>query len=86
MHASFLRRSNNKQGDSNVPKRGHKLKHEIGINFPKDYYYPEVFFRTKPSIVKSPWERMDRGFYLKSLVQTPLRRIKRRLVWGGVGY
>jgi len=84
LHASFLRRS--RASNHQVPKRARKLKHEIGIPFPRDFYYPEVFFRERPEIVKPVWEKMDRGFFFRALFETPLKKIKRRVWRGSVGY
>jgi glycosyltransferase involved in cell wall biosynthesis len=86
LHATFLRRAGNNFDDQNVYKRPQKLKHELGIPFPKDFYYPEVFFRDKPSIVKDVWGSMDTEFYLRSLIETPLRKVKRRILPAKVGY
>jgi glycosyltransferase involved in cell wall biosynthesis len=49
LHATHLQRAGNGK-DSDVIKRKMKLKHEMGIPFPKDFYYPEVFFRDRPEI------------------------------------
>lgn len=86
LHFTNLRRSGSRANDLKVPKRGFKLKHEIGHTFPLDYYYPEVFFRPKPDFVPVPWVRMDPKFYRRSLIETPLRKIKRRLTEGKSGY
>jgi len=86
LHASFLRRAGTRAADAEVPKRQRKLKHEIGIEFPRDYFYPEVFFRERPKFVEGPWERMDLPFYLRSLVETPLRKFKRRVLPVREGY
>ena len=86
LHASFLQRSGSKAQDISVPKRAHKLKYELGISFPNDFFYPEVFFKERPNIVASPWERMDNRYFLKALIQTPLRKLKRRLIHGKTGY
>lgn len=86
LHASFLQRAGEVKADSLVPKRAKKLKHELGHNFPKDYFYPEVFFREKPKMVLSPWEVMSTSFYLRSMVETPLRKVKRRVWRAKVGY
>ncbi len=83
LHASFLNRSTSLD---EVYKRNHKLKHEIGINFPLNYYYPEVFFRSRPNIVPNVWENMDSGFWLQSFFETPLRKMKRRYLPKKVGY
>lgn len=86
MHFSHLPRAGSSQDEKKVIKRPQKLKFELGEDFPKDYYYPEVLFRQKPDIVASPWERMDTEFYLKAAVLTPFRKIKRRIWQGKVGY
>ncbi len=71
LHASFLPRS----------LRGNKkIKYEIGEEFPKDFYYPEAFFRSRPEIVPSPWQPMTGRYKLNALWQTPLKKIKRRLI------
>ena len=86
LHFSFVQRAGERQKDLSVIKRKQKLKHEIGISFPKDFYYPEVFFRQRPQIVPSPWVKMNTPFFAKALLETPLRKIKRRVFRGGVGY
>lgn len=86
LHTTFLSRGGKRLNDLEVAKRAKKLKYEIGKEFPLDFYYPEVFFRTKPEIVKSPWETMDFKFKFISYLETPLRKIKRRIWWGRAGY
>lgn len=86
IHVTHLPRAGSKSEDGSVMKRAMKLKHEIGIPFAKDFYYPEVFFRERPEIVPSPWQRMSFSFALLSFFQTPLRKIKRRLFKGKTGY
>lgn len=71
LHASFLKRSS---------KDVKKIKYEIGENFPKDFYYPEVFFRERPAIVPSPWKTMNGSYKFKALLETPLKKIKRRII------
>ncbi|MCX6706173.1 MAG: glycosyltransferase [Candidatus Woesebacteria bacterium] len=71
LHASFLKRSS---------KDVRKVKHEIGKSFSKDFYYPEVFFEERPSIVPSPWKTMSGGYRLRALLETPLKKIKRRII------
>jgi len=85
-HTTFLRRAGDRVGDKVVPKRAKKLKHELGISFPKDYFYPEVFFRKKLSLVPSPWETMSPLFYFRALVETPIKKIKRRILPAKIGY
>jgi glycosyltransferase involved in cell wall biosynthesis len=86
MHFTHMVRSSSLEKDLNVPKRKIKHKTEIGERFPLDFHYPEVFFKPKPKIVFSPWDKMEKNYYLKALVQTPLRKIKRRVIHGKVGY
>jgi glycosyltransferase involved in cell wall biosynthesis len=85
LHTSFLQRSGEEK-DKDVIKRNKKRKHEIGISFPKDYFYPEVFFRQKPEFVESPWNIMKTSFRTRSFFETPLRKIKRKIWWGKPGY
>lgn len=86
IHATFLQRSVNLELEKNVPKRARKLKYELGDSFPSDFYYPEVFFKSRPTFVLPPWRKMDKGYLAKAMIQTPLRKIKRRLIHGKVGY
>ena len=86
LHFSLLPRAGERSEDEKVIKRAQKLKHELGARFPKDYYYPEVFFRPRPDSVPSPWKRMDTKFLIRSAIETPPRKIKRRIWPGGVGY
>jgi len=71
LHASFLKRSS---------KDTKKIKYEIGESFPKDFYYPEVFFRGRPAIVPSPWKTMGGSYKFRAFIETPLKKIKRRLI------
>jgi len=86
LHATFLQRADTPQEDNLVPKRQKKRKHELGHRFPLDYYYPESFFRPRPDIVKSVWEPMDRNFYWRAKLETPFRKMKRRIFPSRIGY
>lgn len=86
LHFTHLPRSSTLELDKKVPKRAMKLKYELGIPFPKDFYYPEVFFKPKPDIVPSPWQKMDLGYIFKASLLTLPRKMKRRLIKGGSGY
>lgn len=86
MHATFLERARDVQASEQVPKRAKKQKYEIGIPFPADYFYPEVFFQPKPDIIPSPWRKMSKSFYTRAFFETPLRKIKRRIYPRKVGY
>src|SRR5260221_9474367 len=70
LHASFLQRTSKENG---------KIKYEIGEEFPKDFYYPEVFFRNRPEIVPFAFNTMDSNFKLNAFWQTPLKKFKRRI-------
>jgi len=86
MHFTNMPRSITRTTDLKVPKRAFKFKKELGKEFPLDYYYPEVFFRPRPTIVPSPWLRMNRQYYLQAAIETPLKKIKRKLFYGKSGY
>ena len=86
LHFSLLERSMSREDDVKVIKRARKFKYELGNSFPKDFYYPEVFFRPRPKIAPSPWIRMDTKFFMRAAFETPLRKIKRRVWQGKVGY
>jgi glycosyltransferase involved in cell wall biosynthesis len=86
LHFTHVTRSFSKAQDFLVPKRAIKLKHEIGKSFPLDFYYPEAFFRERPPIIPSPWEKMSPRFLLKAQALTLPRKVKRRVVKGPSGY
>lgn len=85
LHATNVPRAGNINKEADVPKRTLKRKYELGIPFPRDYYYPEVFFRPRPTIVPSPWGKVDTKFKVRAALETPLRKIKRRM-FKKVGY
>lgn len=70
LHASFLNRSQNDKK---------KLKYEIGESFPKDFFYPEAFFRTRPTGIPIVWGIMSMGYRLRAFIETPIKKIKRRI-------
>ena len=86
LHATHLQRSGEFKKEGDVPKRKMKLKYELGIPFPKDYFYPEVLFRDKPDSVPSPWVKMTPEFKRRAAIETPLKKLKRRIFKSGVGY
>lgn len=71
LHLTHLERS------SKVKNK--KMKHELGNPFDKNFKYPEVLYEGFPAIVKSPWNKRSKEYYTKSLLQTPLRKMKRKL-------
>lgn len=76
MHFTHLERSSIK---GNVMQRNRKKKYELGISFPVEFNYPEVFFNTRPSIILNPWGKISKLDFIRSLVETPIRKVKRRL-------
>lgn len=86
LHATNIERSSDVFGDTGVMKRPGKLKYDLGITFPLDYYYPESLFLWRPDFVKSPWKSRSKKFIIQSGLQTPLRKVKRRLWFKKVGY
>ena len=86
LHTTFLQRSSSHEKDLLVPKRKRKLKYELGVSFPYDFYYPEVLFISKPKIVPSVWIKMDKAHLIRAAIQTPFKKIKRRLFHGKTGY
>ena len=86
MHFSLLPRGGNRKADEIVVKRPQKLKHELGVEFPKDFFYPEVFFRRRPKIIPSPWGKMSLPFKMRAAFETPLRKVKRKVWRSKVGY
>jgi hypothetical protein len=86
MHFTNVPRSSGRDMDLKVPKRKMKLKYEIGHASPYDFYYPEVFFKKRPSNVPSVWTKMQSQFRLKSLGLTLPRKVKRRVYQGKSGY
>lgn len=87
LHATHLPRAATRAEEVDVPKRAAKLKYEIGVEFPRDFYYPEVFFRPRPEVVPSPWVKRNLGYTIQAIFETPLKKIKRRIIKGTkVGY
>ncbi len=75
LHLSHLTRS------SKGGKR--KEKSEIGISFPLDFYYPETFFRPRPSMITSPWNGLKDLDMVKAMLATPIKKARRRLIANG---
>ena len=79
-HATHLVRSSSLNLDLQVIKRSSKYKYELGLAFPQDFSYTEVFYLPRPRLVPSPWVRRSFGYTLNALWQTPLKIAKRRLL------
>lgn len=86
LHCTFLPRASTKILDEVVVKRKKKMKYEIGISFPNDFYYPESLFSDTPIELLSPWFSTTVYFRLRAYIETPLRNLKRILWTGSPGY
>src|SRR3989338_2467911 len=86
LHATNISRAAKFDLEKDVPKRSKKLKYELGLSFPYDFYYPEVLFRYRPKVVTSPWIKSDYAYKFRAFFETPLKKAKRRLIPSGVGY
>lgn len=86
LHFTNVLRSLDRSGDARVPKRKTKLKYDLGISFPSDFYYPEVFFRPRPDIIPSPWQKISLEYKIKSSILAPLRKAKNLIANKKVGY
>lgn len=84
-HASHLPRSSSKATDALVPKRLPKQRCELGDAIPRAEI-PSVFFNTKPDIVPAVTAPMSLEFYIKAIITTPFRRLKRLLTPAKTGY
>src|SRR3989344_6164894 len=76
LHFSSLKRSSKNETGASKKR---KMRYEIGNRFPENFKYPEVLFERYPSIVPSPWQHMQITYRLRSLIETPIKKIKRRL-------
>ncbi|MFC1649103.1 glycosyltransferase [Patescibacteria group bacterium] len=79
LHFTNIVRSTSRDEDRGVPKRNFKYKYELGISLPRDYYFPESFFRHRPEIVSSPWTNRSLSYTSRAALQTPLKNIRRSL-------
>ena len=86
MHFTNVVRSGSRKDDLKVPKRNLKLKYDLGIPFPKTFKYPEIFYLKRPSIVSDPWVKRSKVFTIRAIIETPFRRMKRRVFKSKVGY
>ena len=78
-HTTYLTRSDTRARDRNVLNRLKKSKMELGLSFPKNFEYPEVFYKKTPNIVPSPWEKRSNFESLISVLQTPFKETRRRV-------
>lgn len=79
-HTTHLARSSAIDKEGEVPLRLQKRKYEIGTPLDKKIQYPEVFYKKRPDVIPSPWVKMSSFDFIKALVCTPFKKLKRRLV------
>ncbi|MBI4037339.1 glycosyltransferase family 2 protein [Candidatus Daviesbacteria bacterium] len=79
LHFTHIPRSSSVGRDAEVPKRKGKIRLEMGQSFPFDFYYPEVFFRSRPSLVASPWVLPPKSYKFRSILAKSAKDIKRRI-------
>ncbi len=77
LHASHLKRSSK---DTDVVERQMRFKYELGIPFAKNFKFPSVFYLERPKIVPSAWGKASLKYKLRAGLETPLKKIKRRLM------
>lgn len=78
-HTTYLIRSSSRQKDKGVLNRAKKGKLEFGITFSKNLKYPEVFYKKRPSIVVSPWQKRSTLEATLAFPLYPIREVRRRL-------
>jgi len=78
-HMSYLPRSSSRAKDKEVMMRKKKRQYEIGIKRPDWVKIPEAFYLPRPKFISSPFYKMNKFEYLKAIIQTPLKKIKRGL-------
>ncbi|PIS09181.1 hypothetical protein COT75_02890 [Candidatus Beckwithbacteria bacterium CG10_big_fil_rev_8_21_14_0_10_34_10] len=78
-HMSYLPRSAVLKKDREVMMRKRKRKYEIGIKRPDWIAVPEVFYKSRPKSVPSPFYKMPFFHYLIAVGQTPLKKLKRKV-------
>lgn len=79
LHFTHLSRSSKKESEKNTIDRSKKRKYEIGISFPNNFKFPEALYSDKPSMVLSPWDKSSLSYKVKATLQTPFKKIKRRI-------
>jgi hypothetical protein len=81
-HVTHLERSTK---DKDTLKRSFKRKFEIGEKVNKKDL-PKLFFDKRPTFVPDVTQSMSKSFFLTSLIQTPLRKVKRTIFPSKSGY
>lgn len=56
-----------------------KFKYDLGIRFPVNFKYPEVFYKKSSLLVPSPWKKRSKRYEVISIVKKPLQSIWRKV-------
>ena len=78
-HTTYLVRSSSRREDKGTLNRQKKDKLELGLKLEEKVKYPEVFYKKKPKIIKSPWGKRSLVETLMSFAITPIKETRRRL-------
>lgn len=73
LHVTHLKRSSKL-------RKFNKFKYELGSEFPKNFKYPEVFYKPYPKIIPGPWIKPTKVEKVRMYIETPLRKIKRKIL------
>lgn len=86
MHFTHMIRSSGLEKDKQVIKRSWKYKVELGVEFPADFFYPEVFFMERPDFVRPPWSRRSFDYRFRARMLNIPKQVKRKFWKGSKGY
>lgn len=72
LHLTHLKRSS-------IDNHG-KYKYELGIPFPEDFKYPEVFRRKRPNFVYNPLTKRSKFYEFIAIIVSPFLNLKRKFL------
>ncbi len=72
LHCTHLARSSK-------ARKFDKYKYELGHLSAADFLLPEVFYLPFPKTIANPLDKMSQKFYLRSFLETGLRKVKRKI-------
>lgn len=74
LHFSHLKRSTQEE---KYTLHRQKFKYELGIQFSKNFKYPEALYIKRPEFVPSPWTKATPAYKVRALLETPFKKLKR---------
>ncbi|KKQ91500.1 MAG: Glycosyl transferase family 2 [Candidatus Woesebacteria bacterium GW2011_GWB1_39_10] len=77
LHATFLKRTS--LINSDVIRRSHKQKYELGMQLSRDFKYPKSFYFSHTPQVPSPWSKRNLTYLIQATWQSPLKLLKRSI-------